>query len=280
MTLRKRGNNNPNRGRAKRKRVAPTPVGDPSLARQRRTASALARRAVSNALAQRMALAALGARAMKALTNYNRPKGLGLSHEPMLIRNRNEVVGNKRIAVYPEDPVTMNKIPKKRAIRVGRHWFDAKTLRRVVQTNPINPLTREPLPNVVQRKFGRQPIPYDLWDRPADSDFEEDDEDLVDIRASIAATPDDPETIAIRKLWSAGLTLASRMVPNRNPPADEASLRLVRGRYGVTIQHRPGDGQYVLRMPTLADEFVRILYMHMYVELGSSQSVYRYHSID
>lgn len=237
MTLRKRGNNNPNRGRAKRKRVAPTPVGDPSLARQRRTASALAQRAVSNALAQRMALAALGARAMTALTDYNRPKGLGLSHEPMLIRNRNEVVGNKRLAVYPDDPSTWNKIPKKRAIRVGRHWFDAKALRRVVQAspaNPRNPLTREPLPNAVVAQFSASRIPFDLWDPPATSDFERD-------RV--------PPTTGMRKLWSAARLLSALHPPGSTRPVPMSSIRTVQQRYNVVVTKQRSRRAYNIELP-------------------------------
>lgn len=232
----KRGGNNAknakNTKNTKRRRITPTPTGDPNRPRQRRIAASLAQRAVQNALAQRLALAAFAAKAMRTLAVRNSPKGLGTGER--FIKNRN--------GDFVLDPVSLGRIPRKRAVWVQGRYYDENTVRGLVRSNPINPLTRQPLPRAVQNRY-RGRIPYDLWDEPADSDF---DNLPGDIRDYIASGGDDEQiTIAVRKLWSAALTLGRAVVANRATPA---TLRQIEERYDVTIQL---DGEYYVRSSVL-----------------------------
>jgi hypothetical protein len=55
---------------------------------------------------------------------------------------------------YAMDPVSLDRIPLARAVRVGRHVFDAKVLREILKRNTRNPLTREPFPSNVIAMYG------------------------------------------------------------------------------------------------------------------------------
>lgn len=59
------------------------------------------------------------------------------------------------------DAVSLNRIPSARAVRVGRHWMDARSLRALLAANPraTNPLTRQPFPAHVLRAYGRPSPP-------------------------------------------------------------------------------------------------------------------------
>lgn len=57
------------------------------------------------------------------------------------------------------DPVSLNRIPVSRAVKVNRQVFDANTLREILRRNPraTNPLTRQPFPQHVYTTFGPEP---------------------------------------------------------------------------------------------------------------------------
>ena len=63
-------------------------------------------------------------------------------------------------AGYATDPVSLNRIPAARAVKVGRHYYDSKTLRALFKVNPraTNPLTRQPFPAAVYQKYGPAPV--------------------------------------------------------------------------------------------------------------------------
>lgn len=52
--------------------------------------------------------------------------------------------------------VSLNRIPASRAVRVGKQWWDSKTLRELFRRDPSarNPLTRQPFPAHVSSKYG------------------------------------------------------------------------------------------------------------------------------
>lgn len=55
---------------------------------------------------------------------------------------------------YAIDPVSLERIPLRRAVRVGPHSFDSKVLREILKRNTRNPLTREPFPRHVIDRYG------------------------------------------------------------------------------------------------------------------------------
>lgn len=58
---------------------------------------------------------------------------------------------------HATDPVSLNRIPVSRAVKVGRQHYDSRTLQRLFKINPraTNPLTRQPFPQNVYAKYGR-----------------------------------------------------------------------------------------------------------------------------
>ena len=54
--------------------------------------------------------------------------------------------------------ISLNLIPTKHAVRIGPHIFDARTLATFFEktNNPRNPLTRQPFPNAIVKRFSRQ----------------------------------------------------------------------------------------------------------------------------
>lgn len=56
------------------------------------------------------------------------------------------------------DPISLEPIPTRRAVRVGRHYFDDLSLRQFFlhTDNPRNPYTREPFPPEVLARYGRE----------------------------------------------------------------------------------------------------------------------------
>lgn len=56
---------------------------------------------------------------------------------------------------YATDPVSLDRIPRSRAVKVGPHTFNAKTLRALLAHNPraTNPLTRQSFPPAIYAKF-------------------------------------------------------------------------------------------------------------------------------
>ena len=52
--------------------------------------------------------------------------------------------------------VSLDPVPTRRAVKVGKHYWNSKTLRALLARNPkaTNPLTRQPLPRGVVGKYG------------------------------------------------------------------------------------------------------------------------------
>lgn len=59
---------------------------------------------------------------------------------------------------FVEDPVSMARIPPARAVKIGMHTFNAKTIRELRRRSaaPRNPLTRQPIPQSVLRAVARK----------------------------------------------------------------------------------------------------------------------------
>ena len=59
------------------------------------------------------------------------------------------------------DPVSLSRIPVKRAVRVGKQWFNSKSIRAMLarDTRTTNPLTRQPFPDAVRERY----MPPDWW---------------------------------------------------------------------------------------------------------------------
>jgi hypothetical protein len=68
---------------------------------------------------------------------------------------------------HATDPVSLNRIPVSRAVKVGRQHYDSKTLRTLFQqkARATNPLTRQPFPEAVYKKYGPPQEPRDsrVW---------------------------------------------------------------------------------------------------------------------
>ena len=101
------------------------------------------------AMAHRLAQAVTrNAAARYAATKSRRPKGpRGMAGSAQLyVTDANG---------YVTDPVSLDRIPKSRAVRVGPHTFNSKTLTQMFQHNPraTNPLTRQPFPQAVYAKY-------------------------------------------------------------------------------------------------------------------------------
>ena len=109
---------------------------------EKKSASVIARAVVSNAAREISARSAFASNALRAATPL--PRGMG--------RGRGLFVGRHDTL----DPVTVNRIPVKRAVRVGKQWFNSRGLRSLLAHNPraTNPLTREPLPSAVHALYG------------------------------------------------------------------------------------------------------------------------------
>lgn len=106
------------------------------------------------------AFVAQAVRAAKAANRRNTPRGLRVGVPLNYARNAN--------GAYATDPATLNRIPRRRAVKVGPHWFNANTLRELVRRdprNPRNPLTRARLPADVVARF-RPPTQNRVAPRP------------------------------------------------------------------------------------------------------------------
>lgn len=59
-----------------------------------------------------------------------------------------------------DDPVSLHPIPQTRAIKIGKHWWDANTIHNILHRNgdATNPLTRQPFSEQVKKwsKAARQ----------------------------------------------------------------------------------------------------------------------------
>ena len=103
----------------------------------------LARNAVARAAARHTATTAFVAKALGAARPAGPKGGLG---QDLFLKNANG---------YATDPVSQDRIPTSRAVRVGRHYYDAKTLRALLKHNrsAVNPLTRQPFPSHILQKY-------------------------------------------------------------------------------------------------------------------------------
>lgn len=54
--------------------------------------------------------------------------------------------------------ISLNLIPVKHAVKIGPHIFDERTLKTFFEktNNPRNPLTRQPFPDAIIKRFSRQ----------------------------------------------------------------------------------------------------------------------------
>ena len=117
------------------------------MARPKQSSSnQLARAVVADAARAVTARAAFAAHAARAATP---PKGMGRTASP-LIRGLRFVGGPGNT-----DPLTLNRIPVKRAVRVGKQWFNSKSIRSMLARDPraTNPLTRQPFPVNVRERY-------------------------------------------------------------------------------------------------------------------------------
>lgn len=110
-----------------------------------------------SALMQHAATAAFAAKAVSTAgkaARQKRPKGLGATHKPL----KNLFVKNSD-GEYPENFLTLAKIPKSRAVQVGKQYFNSRSLRQLLSQNPTaaNPFTRQPFPDSVYQKYGAMP---------------------------------------------------------------------------------------------------------------------------
>lgn len=83
------------------------------------------------------------------------PRGMRGSRVPFAIN----ASGNFAI-----DPVSLERIPMARAVRVGPHVFNSRVLREILKRNTRNPLTRQPFPrNVIERYGIGRPLDSMNW---------------------------------------------------------------------------------------------------------------------
>lgn len=106
------------------------------------TTREIAQRVARDALAQHAAKTVFAGRAVKAAAP-RMPGGLG---RDMFVRDAD--------GTHATDPVTLNRIPLKRAVKIGKQYHNSKSLRAQLQFRNTNPLTRQPFPAAVQRKYG------------------------------------------------------------------------------------------------------------------------------
>lgn len=127
------------------RKVAPR-AAQPSAASAARTSSSPAARSplfsrLRSALARRVVANAALAQA--------RTKGRG---GPLWLAGSRVPVARNANGTNAVDPVTLERIPARRAIKVGKAWFDIKTVSELIQRGQSNPLTRQPFDaNTVRR---------------------------------------------------------------------------------------------------------------------------------
>lgn len=127
----------------KKKYVKATPVRRP------RAAPPVAN--ISQALARNAVARAATSTVFAARAATVRPRGMagsGRRQGPYIV-NKNQEGG---LAL---NAVSLNRIPRGRAVKVGTQYFDSRTLRELLRRNPqaTNPLTRAPFPEWVYAKY-------------------------------------------------------------------------------------------------------------------------------
>lgn len=107
------------------------------------TTAAQKRRALADAAALDVARGAFAATAIQAAN------GRGVAPLPK---------GMRGSGIYRRETnaVTLAQIPTRRAVKIGKQHWDSRTLRGLLERNPMatNPLTRQPLPPGVAKKYG------------------------------------------------------------------------------------------------------------------------------
>jgi hypothetical protein len=120
-----------------------------SRARSERTALAqsLVRRALANVAATTAMKTALVAKATARA--QRQPRGLGPGTD-LFVRGSN--------GQYAIDALSLNRVPRARAVRIGMQNWNSKSLSGLLNRNPRapNPLTRQPFPETVYRRYGVQ----------------------------------------------------------------------------------------------------------------------------
>lgn len=110
-------------------------------------------RQVAAGAAATVARAAFAADATRAASGRvpRGPAPRGMRGSGLFVRDQN---GQKTV-----DPVSLDRIPVRRAVKIGKQHWNSKTLRGLLKHNPAatNPLTRQPLPPHVVEKYGPKP---------------------------------------------------------------------------------------------------------------------------
>ncbi len=107
------------------------------------TSTAQKRQALANTAALAVARGAFAAKAIQAA------EGRGVAPLPK---------GMRGSGIYRRETnaVTLDPIPTRRAVKIGKQYWNSSTLRGLLKSNPAvrNPLTRQPLPQRVVKKYG------------------------------------------------------------------------------------------------------------------------------
>lgn len=224
------------------------------MAPKRKAANqALARKAtkaktVPNARLVKLAAALLAARAVAGAAAFKRgrvaaaPKGMGRITPLKFAANDQGIAINALTQAY---------IPTRRAVRIGKQWYDSDGLRALLKFDrkARNPLTREPLPREVVTKYGpkvvaRAPLPQQRRMSFADRVRAVESRSVALIRESMQSRGSDPHdefplgrTMVLLRVMDNGddHLLVCSLVPERHfymstsgPRAEEnASAKLV-----------------------------------------------------
>lgn len=107
---------------------------------------ALARDAVARAAASTVFSARAATVGPRGMAGSSRRQGL-------YIKNKDQKGG------YALNAVSLERIPRRRAVKVGAQYFDSRTLRNLLKRDAraTNPLTRQPFPSAVYKKYA--PLP-------------------------------------------------------------------------------------------------------------------------
>lgn len=107
------------------------------------TSTAQKRQALANTAALAVARGAFAAKAIQAA------EGRGVAPLPK---------GMRGSGIYRRETnaVTLDPVPTRRAVKIGKQYWNSRTLRGLLKSNPAvrNPLTRQPLPQRVVKKYG------------------------------------------------------------------------------------------------------------------------------
>lgn len=236
-------------------RSTPSTPSSPST-RQRLQAQRLARKITANAVGRRasqVAMGAFAARAVRASKRANQPRG------PRGMRASTGLYAVNANGTEAVDPVSLNRIPRRRAVTIGRQTFDANTLRALLSRDPgaVNPLTRQPFPREVYttygggvgspRNRGRASPTYSPTNPSGPILSDNEGDDAADVRGVVSRLP-----AAAQNTWDAAVRLgralqAARTDDPENLPGNV--LDTIERRYNVEIH---GDRSIVISTITRA----------------------------